>query len=676
MKKPGSFVNRLTLKVLRTVLLLMLVTLSVTFIVAYWALRGETVGRYLGMRGVVKEKISLEIKTIEIGARNVADDVAAHLGSPEAVMAALEKEIHLNNFADGYFAAFEPDYFPKAGKWFEAYAYKQSNGTYNIEQVGSAQHDYLNTEWYQRARQQKEGFWTDPYVYNDGVYCSFVLPVSDEEGRVVGVCGADLLLKNLINDLHNIDQDSRSGGMKNIAERYRHLDFYSFIINRSGTYIAHPDEKRVLKDSMMAHVTDNFYSDCKRTVRDMLQMKSGIDPVVVDGKWTDVYYTPIASPGWSLAIVVPKRALVTPMIVLLLNLLVVTGLGQILVWIICRWNIRKATNPLVALTHSADEVAKGNFEAPLPDLEYQDEICNLRDSFATMQQSLVKYIQDLETTTAKKAAMENEMNTARRIQMSMIPLTSPPSPLTSHLDMYGSLTPAKTVGGDLFDYFIRDERLYFCIGDVSGKGVPAALMMTVVHYLFRSATANVDEPERIVEVINDCFSVGNKTMMFCTFFLGVLDLKTGLLQFCNAGHEAPFMIGGTDESGHEGEKEVRRLKIEPNTAIGVKGGLAFTAEEIQLKPGTLLFMYTDGLTDATNGSGKRFELERVTAVLQQTAGNQGDRFMIDGSSRNQATCPLDSPAAYVRRMTDEVAAYVGDAPQADDLTMLVIKWKG
>ena len=647
MKKPGSFVNRLTLKVLRTVLLLMLVTLSVTFIVAYWALRGETVGRYLGMRGVVKEKISLEIKTIEIGARNVADDVAAHLGSPEAVMAALEKEIHLNNFADGYFAAFEPDYFPKAGKWFEAYAYKQADGSYRSGQVGSAQHDYLNTDWYQRARQQKEGFWTDPYVYNGGVYCSFVMPVADGEGRMVGVCGADLLLKNLIKDLHNIDKDSP-------------LNFYSFIINRSGTYIAHPDEKRVLKDSMMAHVTDNFYSDCKRTVRDMLQMKSGIDPVVVDGKWTDVYYTPIASPGWSLAIVVPKRALVTPMIVLLLNLLVVTGLGQILVWIICRWNIRKATNPLVALTHSADEVAKGNFEAPLPDLEYQDEICNLRDSFATMQQSLVKYIQDLETTTAKKAAMENEMNTARRIQMSMIPLTSHPSPLTSHLDMYGSLTPAKTVGGDLFDYFIRDERLYFCIGDVSGKGVPAALMMTVVHYLFRSATANVDEPERIVEVINDCFSVGNKTMMFCTFFLGVLDLKTGLLQFCNAGHEAPFMIGGTDESGHEGEKEVRRLKIEPNTAIGVKGGLAFTAEEIQLKPGTLLFMYTDGLTDATNASGTRFELERVTAVLQQTAERQQD-----GES-----------AAYVRRMTDEVAAYVGDAPQADDLTMLVIKWKG
>jgi len=660
MKKPRSFVNRLTLKVLKTVLILMIVTLAMTFIAAYRSMRGETIGRYLGMRGVVSEKISLEIKSIEIGARNVADKVVDHLESPKAVMTALDKEIRLNDFADGYFAAFEPDYFTKAGKWFEAYAFKQADGSYRLEQVGSAQHDYLSVDWYQRAKQQKEGFWTDPYVYDSAVYCSFVLPISDAEGHVVGVCGADLLLKNLIKDLHNIDKDSRSEGTQNIDKRYQHLDFYSFIVNRNGTFIAHPDEKRVLKDSILAHMTDNFYSDYKRTVRNMLQMKSGFDPVVVDGTWADVYYTPIASTGWSLAIVVPKRALVTPIIVLLLGLLSATGLGQILVWIICRWNIRKATMPLVALTHSADEVAKGNFEAPLPDLEHQDEICNLRDSFATMQQSLVKYIQDLETTTAKKAAMENEMETARRIQMTMIPNKFPPFPKRNDIDIFGSLTPAKTVGGDLFDFFIRDERLYFCIGDVSGKGVPAALMMTVVHYLFRSVTINVEEPERIVEIINDCFSNGNKALMFCTFFLGVLDLKTGQLQFCNAGHEAPFVIEGSEAPGHEGENEVKRLKMEPNMALGVMGDLPFTAEEIQLKPGTLLFLYTDGLTDATNTSEKMFEHERVKNVLLQTAEWQQD----------------EESASFVRKMTDEVAAFVGDAPQADDLTMLVIRWKG
>lgn len=203
MKKTHSFANRLTLKVLRTVLLLMFVTLVMTFIAAYRSMRGETVGRYLGMRSVVSEKINLEIKTIEIGARNVVAEVAGHMESPEAVMSALDREIRLNDFADGYFAAFEPNYFTNAGKWFEAYAYKKADGSYRLEQVGSAQHDYLSTDWYQRAMQQKVGFWTDPYVYNNEVYCSFVLPVADAEGRVVGVCGADLLLKNLIKNLHD-----------------------------------------------------------------------------------------------------------------------------------------------------------------------------------------------------------------------------------------------------------------------------------------------------------------------------------------------------------------------------------------------------------------------------------------------------------------------------------------
>ncbi len=224
MKKTHSFANRLTLKVLRTVLLLMFVTLVMTFIAAYRSMRGETVGRYLGMRSVVSEKINLEIKTIEIGARNVVAEVAGHMESPEAVMSALDREIRLNDFADGYFAAFEPNYFTNAGKWFEAYAYKKADGSYRLEQVGSAQHDYLSTDWYQRAMQQKVGFWTDPYVYNNEVYCSFVLPVADAEGRVVGVCGADLLLKNLIKNLHDIDNNSRSEGTQNITGRCGHLD--------------------------------------------------------------------------------------------------------------------------------------------------------------------------------------------------------------------------------------------------------------------------------------------------------------------------------------------------------------------------------------------------------------------------------------------------------------------
>lgn len=511
------FADRLTRKIRVTVLIIMAVTLAISFVAAYRAMRGETIGRYLGMMYVVSEKISMEIRDMKPG--------------------------------------------------------------------------------------------TD-----------------------------------LSGELLRIDAECRQNGMKNIDKLYSHLNFYSFIINSKGTYIAHPDAQRVEKENILSYVGDNFYSDYKRTVSDILHKNTGIAPMVVDGVWTDVYYTPLRDTDWSLVLVVPKMALAYPMILLLISLLFVIGVGQILVWFICRHNIMKATEPLALLTKSAEEVAKGNFQAPLPELEYKDDICELRDAFATMQHSLEKYIQDLEVTTAKKASMESELNVARKIQMSMIPSKFPKR---SDIDLYGSLTPAKTVGGDLFDFFIRDNRLFFCIGDVSGKGVPASLMMTVIQYLFRSISSHFDEPNRIVEIMNDCYSAKNKSMMFCTFFLGVLDLKTGLLQYCNAGHEAPMLI----------TSEVTRMTVDSNLALGVIEGTPFKTQDMQLEHGTTLFLYTDGLTDAVNSDEQRIGIDRIMAAMQQVV-DEGQKEAKD----------------FVTDITGHVNAFVKEAPQADDLTLLAVRY--
>ena len=513
-----SFADRLTRKIRVTVLVIMAVTLAIAFVAAYRAMRGETIGRYLGMMYVVSEKIDMEIRDMKRGT-------------------------------------------------------------------------------------------------------------------------------NLSSQLLKIDEECRQNGMRNIDKLYSHLNFYSFIINSDGTYIAHPDSHRVGKENILSYVGDNFYSDYKTTITDIKQKNTGIAPMVVDGEWSDVYYTPLRDTDWSLVLVVPKLALVYPMIVLLVSLLVAIGLGQILVWFICRRNILKVTEPLALLTKSADEVAKGNFNAPLPELKYKDDISELRDAFATMQQSLEKYIHDLEETTAKKASMESELNVARTIQMSMIPKTFPKR---SDIDLYGSLTPAKTVGGDLFDFFIRDERLFFCIGDVSGKGVPASLMMTVIQYLFRSISAHVDEPDRIIEIMNDCFSAKNKTMMFCTFFLGVLDLKTGLLQYCNAGHERPMLI----------TSEVTRMTVDSNIALGVIEGTDYKPQELQLEHGTTIFLYTDGLTDATNSEEERIGINSIMATMQQIV-DEGQKEAKD----------------LVTEITDHVNAFVKEAPQADDLTLLAIRYE-
>ena len=651
MRKIKSFGNRLIRRVLLTVFAIMMVTLVVTLYAGQRAVGAETRGRYLGIMNVVNEKLGRILKVQEIGTMNVVDEVEHNLKSPETVIAAMEKKMGMSNNVKGYFTAFEPDYYPQKGTWFEPYVYKQKNGEIAIKELGTASHDYHQSKWYIRAKKEDVSFWTDPYYFEPdpgekGAYSTFVMPLHDQNGRFIGVCGADMSLDWLTNELKIIDIQSKNTGMHNIDEKYRDLDFYTFIINNDGTYIAHPEERRVLKDNVLDYVKRKGGEQFDRIVHDMLHHQSGMANVHIDGTPAMIYYAPLEYTNWSMAIVVPRRAMGRPIILLALSIIGASILGIIILNIITHRGIRQATKPLESLAHSADEVAKGNFDSPLPEIKYNDEICQLRDSFATMQQSLVSYIHDLEVTTAKKAAIESELSVAHRIQMSMVPSQFPPFPKRTDIDIYGSLTPAKSIGGDLFDFFIRDEHLYFCIGDVSGKGVPAALMMTVIRYLFRSVANHVDEASEIVRLINDCFSASNDSLLFCTFFLGVLDLKTGHLQYCNAGHERPFLIS----SG------VQELPLKPNMALGVMEGTAFAAQDIQLTPDTTLFLYTDGLTDAANPEEQRLGRDRIVGILQQAV----DEGLTDATS-------------CVRYVTDRVNAYVKDAPQADDLTLFAIR---
>ncbi|MBR3726383.1 MAG: serine/threonine-protein phosphatase [Prevotella sp.] len=220
----------------------------------------------------------------------------------------------------------------------------------------------------------------------------------------------------------------------------------------------------------------------------------------------------------------------------------------------------------------------------------------------------------------------------------------------AHIDIFGSLTPAKTVGGDLFDFYIHDEKLFFCIGDVSGKGVPASLVMAVARSLFRNVSAHVSEPEPIVKALNDAMTQGNDSNMFVTIFVGVLDLATGQLHYCNAGHDAPLLIGA------EG---CTSLPCDPNLPIGVMEDWQFTQQELTMQPGTTIFLYTDGLNEAENKDHEQFGMERVVQTAEQT----------------KAEGIIESEA-IVGRMTEDVTRFVDGAEQSDDLTMLAIRYTG
>lgn len=204
--------------------------------------------------------------------------------------------------------------------------------------------------------------------------------------------------------------------------------------------------------------------------------------------------------------------------------------------------IRRLVDPLAQFSQSARIIATGRFNVKLPQVNSHDEIKTLHDSLAYMQQSLFDYVVKLRETTASKERIESELSIAKEIQMGMVPKTFPPFPGRHDVDLYAILQSAKEVGGDLYDFFIDSDRLYFIIGDVSGKGVPASLFMAIARSLFRTISHNIDSPSEIITRMNNSISENNESNMFITLIVGILDLQTGKLKLCNAGHNPPALI--------------------------------------------------------------------------------------------------------------------------------------
>ena len=251
-------------------------------------------------------------------------------------------------------------------------------------------------------------------------------------------------------------------------------------------------------------------------------------------------------------------------------------------------------------------------------------------------------LERLRRVNAEKERISSELRIAKNIQKQMLPETFPPYPERDDIDIYGSLVPAREVGGDLFDFFLRDEKLFFCIGDVSGKGVPSAMVMSVVHSLFRMASAHESNPARIMQTINETTCENNETNMFVTMFISILDLPTGRMRYCNAGHDIPVIVG------HEA------LPAKPNLPVGLFNDFTYEMQEMVLENGSMLFLYTDGLTEAKNSAHKQFGLDRIMQVLSQSV--------------------TLTPTQLLGKMTEEVHAFVEDAEQSDDLTMLAIRY--
>ena len=266
----------------------------------------------------------------------------------------------------------------------------------------------------------------------------------------------------------------------------------------------------------------------------------------------------------------------------------------------------------------------------------------------------VAYLRRLQMMSAEKERIAGELRVARDIQQSMIPKTFPGFPERDDLELYAQLTPAREVGGDFYDFIIRDERLYFCVGDVTGKGVPAALLMTVMRSLFRTNASRESEAVSIVQQLNTAMCEEQTDGYFATMFVGVLDLTTGQLDYCNAGHERPIIL--SEKIKVKSEKLATALDSKRNLPVGAMPGWQFEGQQVQLTAGEMLFLYTDGLNEARDAHDRPLSRDRVLSLARQ---------------HNDET-----PRHFVELMEAAAHNHAAGIEQSDDITLMALRWLG
>ncbi len=312
--------------------------------------------------------------------------------------------------------------------------------------------------------------------------------------------------------------------------------------------------------------------------------------------------------------------------------------------LILRRNVSEPVGQLTSLVNSYANQAIAE-----PKLRYDDELQWLAGSFAEMTRRIDAYTAEVERVTAEKERIGAELNVATKIQADMLPRIFPPFPDRKELDLYASMTPAKEVGGDFYDFFlIDDDHLAMVIADVSGKGVPAALFMVIAKTLIKNRAQMGGTPAGILHDVNEQLSEGNEAELFVTVWLAILELSTGKGMAANAGHEHPAVRRG------DGTFELVKYRHSP--ALATMGGMKFREHEFTLAPGDCLFVYTDGVTEATNADKKLFGEEKLTEALNRD--------------------PAAKPKELLQSVKQAIDEFVGDAVQFDDITMLCLHYAG
>ena len=595
------------------------------------AVQREAISRATQVLNNTVQKVENILTSVETASNNIEWFILRHLDKPDMMFDYSRHIVATNPFLDGCSISFEPYYFPEKGRYFSAYS-RYYGDEVQTEQEGKDSYDYFCMDWYLGPKLLDRPCWTEPYFDSDPdesysvIITSYCKPLKDEQGKFIGSLSVDVPLQWLSNTIES-------------AKPYPNS--FALMIGRGGHFYVHPGTEELFYETIFTRTLIEPNPVSTELGHAMIRGEEGMRQIEIMGKNYYVFFKPIPETGWSVGLFCPEADIFAGYNRLQLLIIAITVLGLLLMHIVFVRIVSKELRPLRRLADQTDAIAKGNFNKSLPDIQRIDEIGQLSHSFTNMQQSLVNYINELKSSTAAKAALDNELRVATDIQMSMLPRVFPPFPERKDIDLFASMTPAKEVGGDLYNFLLHDNCLYFTVGDVSGKGIPAALFMAQATRLFRTLAGEGLLPEAIANRMNSGLCEGNDTMMFVTMFIGVIHLDSGMLEFCNCGHNPPLL-------DHQFIKFQNK-----NRPLGLFDGIPFKGETIDNIRGKKLLVYTDGLNEAMNNEREQFGDERII----QTMAN----------SDSMTACQV------VETLRAAVEVHRNGAEPNDDLTLLCLK---
>ena len=512
----------------------------------------------------------------------------------------------------------------------------ESQGNYN----------FFESSWYTQAKEAETLIFTDTYLdgYGRGETISCAAPFYDAADNFAGVVSMDVLISDINNSV--IAMDYVNGA-------------YAFLLDTNGKVIAAPE---AFRDTVGNNIVTDDNARLHGIADQILSGKSGI--AATDQAY--YAYAPIEGIDWILGVYFPTSVItektddITEVIsentsdtaqsiqnsILLAITIFVAGFIIIVigVYFISKVFADRVVQPLQILQKDVQMISEGNLEHRAKIIQ-DDEIGELANAFNNMSASLQEYIKNLSSVMAEKERIGAELNVATQIQADMLPSIFPAFPEREEFDIYATMQPAKEVGGDFYDFFlIDDDHLAVVIADVSGKGVPAALFMVIAKTLLKNRAQMGDSPAKVLEVVNNQLCENNKAEMFVTVWFGVMQISTGKIVAANAGHEKPIIRKA------DGEFEI--FKDKHGFVMGGMEGMKYKEYELEIEKGGCLFVYTDGVPEATSSDSELFGMERLVQVLNE-----------------EKDAPLPDILKSVKGSIDK---FVKDAPQFDDITMLAL----